>query len=426
MSLTVHFGNRVNDSLGTSLVSVLCPAVSVQFVPTENPLQPCSLVGGNLPVPLTSDSACLKYLARLSGEESKTALLGKGPEEETLIDQWLELAAGASTSVVAAFDAVVKAVEQHAPKEDSGMFLVGAKLTAADAGLWGALRSSRYWANYMGKKGAETHPRTRAWYAKVDESEAAKTAVETLAAAVPKVPAMRAPPANDTELMARLQKYVARGLGALGIKDVVPESLTLPLPPQSGSDTVRDVDYCFPIFEHSKALKARPDELAGKLASVLPSSNPDEDLVLRVSTVGPYVNLTLKVEGLAAAALGTIRANAPEKSSGRHILVEFSSPNTNKPQHLGHVRNNLIGNSTAKVLQWAGNKVTKVNLVNDRGIHICKSMLAYKLFGNGETPESSGIKVQDSGSISLRYICSLFTLSIRTRLHDYIYIYIFI
>ncbi len=79
-------------------------------------------------------------------------------------------------------------------------------------------------------------------------------------------------------------------------------------------------------------------------------------------------------------------------SSGKTIMVEYSSPNTNKPLHLGHIRNNLLGWSVAKLLEANGHKVLKVNLVNDRGIHICKSMLAWKLMGNGETPETSGMK----------------------------------
>lgn len=79
-------------------------------------------------------------------------------------------------------------------------------------------------------------------------------------------------------------------------------------------------------------------------------------------------------------------------SNGQKVMVEYSSPNTNKPLHLGHVRNNLLGFSVAEILSANGYEVIKANLVNDRGIHICKSMLAWKMFGNGETPESSGLK----------------------------------
>ena len=74
------------------------------------------------------------------------------------------------------------------------------------------------------------------------------------------------------------------------------------------------------------------------------------------------------------------------------VMIEYSSPNTNKPLHLGHVRNNLLGWSLAKIMEANGNKVVKTNIVNDRGIHICKSMLAWLKYGNGETPETSGKK----------------------------------
>ncbi|MGN6638712.1 MAG: arginine--tRNA ligase [Mucilaginibacter sp.] len=80
------------------------------------------------------------------------------------------------------------------------------------------------------------------------------------------------------------------------------------------------------------------------------------------------------------------------KPTGKKVLIEYSSPNTNKPLHLGHVRNNLLGYSVARILEAAGHEVVKANLVNDRGIHICKSMLAWQKFGNGETPQSSGMK----------------------------------
>lgn len=79
-------------------------------------------------------------------------------------------------------------------------------------------------------------------------------------------------------------------------------------------------------------------------------------------------------------------------ASGKAVMVEYSSPNTNKPLHLGHIRNNLLGYSVAEILKASGKKVYKTQIINDRGIHICKSMLAWKLYGDGETPESSGIK----------------------------------
>ena len=94
---------------------------------------------------------------------------------------------------------------------------------------------------------------------------------------------------------------------------------------------------------------------------------------------------------LGAGAAGLMCAIGAAQR-GRKVLVEFSSPNTNKPLHLGHLRNNFMGYSVSKIQEAAGYDVEKVNLVNDRGIHICKSMLAYQKFGHGETPESAGIK----------------------------------
>src|SRR3546814_10873388 len=78
--------------------------------------------------------------------------------------------------------------------------------------------------------------------------------------------------------------------------------------------------------------------------------------------------------------------------NGQKVMVEYSSPNTNKPLHLGHIRNNLLGYSVSRILEAAGYEVIKSNLINDRGIHICKSMAAWMKFGEGETPASSGMK----------------------------------
>ena len=85
---------------------------------------------------------------------------------------------------------------------------------------------------------------------------------------------------------------------------------------------------------------------------------------------------------------GFVSTNTDEKA----VMVEYSSPNTNKPLHLGHVRNNLLGYSVAEIIKASGKNVYKTQIINDRGIHICKSMLAWKRFGNGETPESTGMK----------------------------------
>ena len=130
---------------------------------------------------------------------------------------------------------------------------------------------------------------------------------------------------------------------------------------------------------------------AAQAAAEFLANHPD---VESVETIKAFVNVTLTPaalfrETLAAPAALMARAKAPDP---RRILIEYSAPNTNKPQHLGHVRNNTLGMSLAALLKRVGHDVIQINLVNDRGIHICKSMIAYQRFGNGVTPESTGIK----------------------------------
>ena len=120
------------------------------------------------------------------------------------------------------------------------------------------------------------------------------------------------------------------------------------------------------------------------------------EAVEKVSAVKAFVNLTLKAEELYAASaadMTTLLENVKIPESDRkRVLIEFSAPNTNKPQHLGHVRNNTLGMALASLLKRVGHDVIEVNLVNDRGIHICKSMTSYQIAGEGKTPESTGIK----------------------------------
>ncbi len=146
---------------------------------------------------------------------------------------------------------------------------------------------------------------------------------------------------------------------------------------------------CFPL---AKTLRRNPMQLATFVRDFLASH---ED-VQQAEAVKAFVNITLTPEALMRDTVAdpqAILAAAPlPPEERRRILVEFSAPNTNKPQHLGHVRNNTIGMATAAILERAGHDVIRVNLVNDRGIHICKSMLAYQRFGQGATPESTGKK----------------------------------
>ncbi len=145
-------------------------------------------------------------------------------------------------------------------------------------------------------------------------------------------------------------------------------------------------------FRFARVFSQAPDKLAAAIADFLASHSDVEN----VETVKAFINVTLKPAALyrdtvddIEKLLENVKLPAAER---KKILIEFSAPNTNKPQHLGHVRNNTIGQATASMLARVGHEVIPINLVNDRGIHICKSMLAYERFGEGVTPESSGIK----------------------------------
>ena len=144
----------------------------------------------------------------------------------------------------------------------------------------------------------------------------------------------------------------------------------------------------FPFTRFSKKL---PEQTGAEIGDYLLKFIPE---ITAYNVVKGFLNLSVSdgywINQLLNKVLSPDFGHFPK--NGKKVMVEYSSPNTNKPLHLGHVRNNLLGYSVAKILSANGFDVVKVNLVNDRGIHICKSMLAWKLFGKGETPESSGLK----------------------------------
>lgn len=147
------------------------------------------------------------------------------------------------------------------------------------------------------------------------------------------------------------------------------------------------------VFPWVKAAKKSPEAVGNEIGEWLVKNEPS---VVRFNTVKGFLNLVIRptfwnsVLANIAATENYGKVAATENSP--LVMVEYSSPNTNKPLHLGHVRNNLLGYSLAEILKACGNKVVKTNIVNDRGIHICKSMLAWKKWGNGATPESTGKK----------------------------------
>ncbi|MES2574419.1 MAG: arginine--tRNA ligase [Bacteroidota bacterium] len=152
-------------------------------------------------------------------------------------------------------------------------------------------------------------------------------------------------------------------------------------------------DITMVIFPLLKVIKSNPIELGNKIGNYLVENVAE---VSRFNVVSGFLNIVISDEYYLNffneirndAKYGFVTPNPEEKA----IMVEYSSPNTNKPLHLGHVRNNLLGYSVAEIIKASGKKVYKTQIINDRGIHICKSMLAWKKFGNGETPESTGLK----------------------------------
>ena len=150
-------------------------------------------------------------------------------------------------------------------------------------------------------------------------------------------------------------------------------------------------DYTVVVFPLLRASKKSPEATATELGEKIVASTPQ---IKSFNVIKGFLNLVVDASFWAerfGEIVSTEEFGMAEKS-GRTIMIEYSSPNTNKPLHLGHIRNNLLGYSVATILKANGHNVIKVNLVNDRGIHICKSMLAWQLYGGGETPESSGMK----------------------------------
>lgn len=171
-------------------------------------------------------------------------------------------------------------------------------------------------------------------------------------------------------------------------------------------------DLGSPMFPFAKSFRMAPPQIAAAVAEIIVNAaaeaktfdgiNPSE--IGTFSAVGPYVNVKLNKANAAGDVLalieeqgesyGSLDKNGKKPFEGRRVMVEYSSPNTNKPLHLGHLRNDALGESVSRLLKKAGAEVFKVDLINNRGVHICKSMLAYKLFheANNDTPQSLGLK----------------------------------
>ncbi|MQP51958.1 MULTISPECIES: arginine--tRNA ligase [unclassified Flavobacterium] len=152
-------------------------------------------------------------------------------------------------------------------------------------------------------------------------------------------------------------------------------------------------DVTMVVFPLVKALKGNPVEIGNQIGNYLVANIHE---VAKFNVVGGFLNIVIS-DAYYIEFFNSIKNNetfgfvAP-KEGEKAVMVEYSSPNTNKPLHLGHIRNNLLGYSVAEIIKASGKKVYKTQIINDRGIHICKSMLAWQKFGNGQTPESTGLK----------------------------------
>ena len=151
-------------------------------------------------------------------------------------------------------------------------------------------------------------------------------------------------------------------------------------------------DYTVVLFAFIKELKKSPETIGQELGTHLINNNPE--LFTQFNLVKGFLNLTVHNNYWLAFLKNTYtnRNYGQAALNGLNVMVEYSSPNTNKPLHLGHLRNNFLGRSIAEILKTTGNKVVKTCIVNDRGIHICKSMIAWQLFANGATPKSTNKK----------------------------------
>lgn len=151
-------------------------------------------------------------------------------------------------------------------------------------------------------------------------------------------------------------------------------------------------DYTLVLFSFVKQLKKSPEQLGNEIGEYLTLNN--KDLFVAYNVIKGFLNLTIG----DAYWINFLQTNYADQqlgkkpANGQKVIVEYSSPNTNKPLHLGHLRNNFLGWSVAEILKTCGNDVVKTAILNDRGIHICKSMVSWLWFANGETPDSTGIK----------------------------------
>ncbi len=184
-----------------------------------------------------------------------------------------------------------------------------------------------------------------------------------------------------------LTQKIKESIQAIYSLDVLPEQIQLQKTRKEFSG-----DFTLVIFPFVKLLKSSPEAIGNTLGEYLKQNAAE---VSGFNVIKGFLNLEISLDywfSFFTAHAQNETFGFTRSDEAKPVVVEYSSPNTNKPLHLGHIRNNLLGFSLSRILSANGKKVIRVNLVNDRGIHICKSMLAWQKFGNGETPQSSGLK----------------------------------
>lgn len=178
------------------------------------------------------------------------------------------------------------------------------------------------------------------------------------------------------------------------VKEAIQDLYGVELPSVEFQPTRKDFegDITVVIFPMLRVVKGNPEKIGTAIGDYLLNEVAE---VAAFNVIKGFLNITISnsyyLEAFAEIRSAVHYGIRQEKDEGA-VMVEYSSPNTNKPLHLGHIRNNLLGYSVAEILKASGKKVYKTQIINDRGIHICKSMLAWKLYGGGETPVSSGLK----------------------------------
>ncbi len=185
----------------------------------------------------------------------------------------------------------------------------------------------------------------------------------------------------------RIKPLAAKALKDLYDYNISTEDITI-----NSTKPEFEGDYTMVLFSFVKQLKKSPEQLGKELGENLVTGNPD--IFSKYNVIKGFLNLTIKDDYWLSFLNNNYNNTDFGKSdpSGKKVMVEYSSPNTNKPLHLGHLRNNFLGWSVAAILKANGNEIVKTCIANDRGIHICKSMIAWQLFANGATPESTGMK----------------------------------